>query len=188
MKTRSFALLLSLILILSCMVSCGENVNGDVESTGEDTSVITVDAPETDATLNGGAVSVSAEVIGNQLFASVAISGNQGLAAFRIQLHYDNTKLRPVEITDSELVEPKNIYSNLQNVGEGIADLDFVTAVYINPTDFTGDGVLYVVSFEILEGATGETELSLISNIGDNTNQNFDDVIFTLEGCKVDLD
>ncbi|MBR6603797.1 MAG: hypothetical protein IKK94_07265, partial [Clostridia bacterium] len=66
-------------------------------------------------------------------------------------------------------------------------NLEFATALYINPTDFTGDGVLYVMSFEILEGASGETELSLVSNIGDNTNQNLEDVIFTLEGCTVNL-
>ncbi len=188
MKTRIFALLLSLVLVLSCMVSCGEKTNDNSESGAADSNPITSQTPETDAKVDGGVVSVSAEVVGNQLFASVSISGNQGLAAFNIQLHYDNTKLRPVEITDSELVEPANIYSNIQKGGDAVAELDFATAVYINPTDFTGDGVLYVVSFEILEGATGETELSLVSNIGDNTNQNFEDVIFTLEGCKVNLD
>ena len=187
MKIRIFALILSLVLVLTCMVSCGEAVNGDVEGSDADTTPITVGVPETDAKVDGGVVSVSAEVVGNQLFASVSISGNQGLAAFNIQLHYDNTKLKPVEITDSELVEPSNIYSNIQAGGDSASELDFVTALYINPTDFTGDGVLYVVSFEILEGVTGETELTLVSNIGDNTNQNFDDVIFTLEGCKVDL-
>ncbi len=187
MKTRIFALLLSLVLVLVCFVSCGDKTNGDSESNNADTTPITNNVPETDAKVDGGVVSVSAEVVGTRLFASVSISGNQGLAAFNIQLHYDNTKLKPVEITDSELVEPSNIYSNIQSAGDAVGDLDFVTALYINPTDFTGDGVLYVVSFEILEGAAGETELSLVSNIGDNTNQNFEDIIFTLEGCTVTL-
>lgn len=188
MKTRIFALILTLVLVLSCMVSCGEKVSGDPEGSDADTNPVTAVVPETDAKVDGGVVSVSAEVVGNQLFASVSIVGNQGLAAFNIQLHYDNTKLKPVEITDSELVEPANIYSNIQNSGAAVEELDFVTALYINPTDFTGDGVLYVVSFEILEGAAGETELTLVSDIGDNTNQNFEDVIFTLEGCKINLD
>ncbi len=185
MKTRIFVLLLALVLMLSCFVSCGEKVEGGADST--DTDAITGNVPETDAKVDGGVVSVSAEVVGNQLFASVAISGNQGLAAFNIQLHYDNTKLRPVEITDSELVEPSNIVSNIQQGGDVVANLEFATALYINPTDFTGDGVLYVMSFEILEGASGETELTLVSNVGDNANQNLEDVIFTLEGCTVNL-
>ena len=87
----------------------------------------------------------------------------------------------------AELVEPSNIVSNIQQGGDVVANLEFATALYINPTDFTGDGVLYVMSFEILEGASGETELSLVSNIGDNTNQNLEDVIFALEGCTVNL-
>ena len=187
MKTRIFVLILALVLVLSCMASCGEAVNGDVEGGDADTNTITEENSETDSTVDGGNVSVSAEVVGNRLFASVSISGNKGLAAFNIQLHYDKTKLKPVEIVDSELVEPSNIYSNIQSEEKAAAALDFVTALYINPTDFTGDGVLYVVSFDILEGATGETELSLVSDIGDNTNQNLEDVIFTLEGCKVSL-
>ncbi len=187
MKRRIFALILSLVLVLAFLVSCGEKVNGDAENNNTGSGAVTGNVPETDAKVDGGVVSVSAEVVGNQVFASVSISENQGLAAFNIQLHYDNTKLRPIEITDSELVEPSNIYSNIQQGGDALANLQFATAVYINPTDFKGDGVLYVMSFEILEGASGETELSLFSNIGDNTNQNLDDVLFTFEGCKVNL-
>ncbi len=187
MKSRILILLLSLVLVLACLASCGDKVEGDAESNNAGTSAITGDAPETAVKVDGGVISVSAEVVGNQLFASVSISGNQGVAAFNIQLHYDNTKLIPVEITDSELLEPSNIISNIQQGGDAVADLEFATALYFNPTDFKEDGVLYVMSFQILEGASGETELSLVSNIGDNTNQNLEDVLFTFEGCKVNL-
>ena len=187
MKIRIFALILSLVMILVCMVSCGDTANDGLESDKADTDSITENVTETDAMVDGGVVSVSAEVVGNQLFASVSISQNKGLAAFNLQLHYDKTKLKPIEITNSELVAPSNIISNIQQGEDAVADIDYATALYINPTDFTGDGILYVMSFEILEGAKGETELSLVTNIGDNTNQNLEDVVFSLEGCTVNL-
>ncbi|MBQ8207505.1 MAG: hypothetical protein IJZ89_02085 [Clostridia bacterium] len=189
MKLRIFALLLTLILALSCFVSCGNTGDGKDTDTAVDsgTEAFTGEAVDTDPIVEGGTLSVVAEVVGTQLVASVKVDGNPGLAAFNIKLNYDNTKICPVELTDSELVDPTVIASNIQQDPEAVSELTYATAFYANPTDFTGDGVLFTITFDILEGATGETELSLTCDKGGNTNQKFEDIIFTLEGCTVTL-
>lgn len=190
MKLRIFALILSLIIALGCFVACG-NVSDGGKDTDTDTSAstgaVTGNAVVTYPVVEGGTLSVNAEVVGSQLVASVSVAGNPGLAAFNIQLNYDNTKIQPVEITDSELVDPYVIASNIQQGPEVIPTLTYATAFYANPSDFTGDGVLFTMTFNILEGAAGETEITLECGEGANTNQNFDDIVFTLQGCTVNL-
>lgn len=119
--------------------------------------------------------------------ATVSLTENPGVAAFNIQLHYDNTKLFPVEITDSELVDPYVISSNIQQSEDIVSELAFATVYYANPTDFTADGVLFTMLFNILDGASGETELTLVAKDEGVVNQKIEEVILTLEGCTVNL-
>ena len=188
MKLKIFALLLSLFVILAAFASCGGTTTSEESDT--DSAEATDSATEnivTDPVVEGGKLAVSAEVIGNQLMATVSLTENPGVAAFNIQLHYDNTKLFPVEITDSELVDPYVISSNIQQSEDIVSELAFATVYYANPTDFTADGVLFTMLFNILDGASGETELTLVAKDEGVVNQKIEEVILTLEGCTVNL-
>lgn len=187
MKFRIIALLVSLILVFACFVSCGDVDQGKNGDDTVATDALTGDASENDVVVQGGKLSLSTEIIDNQLAVSVNLAGNKGLAAFSLEIHYDNTKLRPVDFIDSQLVDPGVILSNIHQGAEVIPELTFATAFYSNPSDFTGDGVLFTLLFDILEGASGETELSLVAEEGGFANQNVEMVVFELEGCKVTL-
>lgn len=187
MKFRIIALLVSLVLVFACFVSCGDADQGKNGDNGVATDALTGNDIENDDVVRGGSLSLSAEVIDKQLAVSVNLSGNKGVAAFNVEIHYDNTKIRPVEIIDSQLVDPAVIFSNIQQGADVIPELTFATAFYSNPSDFTGDGVLLTMLFDILEGASGDTELSLLSDEGGIANQNVETVVFELTGCKVTL-
>lgn len=192
MKLKIFALMLALVLALSCFVACGnttdsKDTDGKDSAVDPDTNAITDISNDTYPSVDGGKIFVDAKIVGNQLIANVCVDGNPGLAAFNIQLHYDNTKIRPVEITDSELVDVAVIASNIMQDPEVIPELTYATAFYANPSNFTGNGVLFSMTFDVLEGASGESELSLVCEEGSNANQDFEVVIFELQPCTVNF-
>ncbi len=211
MKFKIFALLLTLILVIGCFCACNEAKYKDedtdngkstdsVELTdtadSSDTSKISDTEALTGAITGGsensgvtkqGKLTLTAEVVGDQLVAKVNLSDNPGVAGFHLRVDFDNTKLCPVAITDSELVDCKYIYSPISKEDAVLSDFEFVNAFYFNPSNFTKDGLLFSLTFDILDGASGETELTLACEDGDNTNENLEDVIFELENCKVNL-
>lgn len=182
---KFFTLFLAFVLVLFCLVSCGEAEKGISDDTS-DTGAFT-DGISTEESINDGKVSVKAEIKEDQLVATVDIAGNPGVAAFNLELGFDKTVIRPVSFTASELVSGATVLSNVQQGGDALAALDTVTAYCFGASDFTGDGTLFTVVFDILEGASGETELTLYSPAGGNANQNLKDIVFELEGLKITL-
>jgi len=109
----------------------------------------------------------------NMIEAVVSISNNPGIAGFTLRLHFDNTKLLPVLITNGEAITTEDISSNIQQ-GDDLSDLDFVTALWSNATNITADGTLYTVKFKVKEA--GFTQLTLSYTPGDIANQNLQPV------------
>ena len=185
-----------MIVVLSAsLFACGAKDGGnDTETdnnrylqTFENTEAVT--EPETVEPMpdiEGGVMKVRAEVTDGKVIATVSVEGNPGLAAFNLTLGFDDTLLRPVSINGVGDFEDA-IVSNAQQSADIVATLTNVTALYVSPSNFEGDGDLYTVEFDILDGASGETELTLTSNPGSQVNQTFNEVIFTFESASVTL-
>ncbi len=181
MKTKILMILLTLTVTAACFAACTNDGNNDTPVTTDTESVATEEI-----VVKGGEISVVAEVADGKLTAKVNLANNPGIAGFNIRLGFDNTKLRPVEFTGSEIIDHNAIVSNIQMGEEYLDELTFVSAVYPNPSDFNGNGNLFTLVFDIREGASGETELTLDCN--DITNELLQDMEFTTGNCTVALD
>ena len=194
-KIRNSVIAIMIVVLSASLFACGAKDGGnDTETdnnrylqTFENTEAVT--EPETVepmSDIEGGVMKVRAEVTDGKVIATVSVEGNPGLAAFNLNLGFDDSLLRPVSINGVGNFEDA-IVSNAQQSADIVATLTYVTALYVSPSNFDGDGDLYTVEFEILDGATGETELTLTSDPGSQVNQTFNEVIFTFEGATVAL-
>lgn len=196
-KIRNTVIAIMIVVLSVSLFACGAKDGGnDTETetdnnrylqTFENTEAVT--EPETVEPMpdiEGGVMKVRAEVADGKVVATVSVEGNPGLAAFNLTLGFDDTLLRPVSINGVGDFEDA-IVSNAQQSADIVATLTNVTALYVSPSNFEGDGDLYTVEFDILDGASGETELTLTSNPGSQVNQTFNEVIFTFESASVTL-
>ncbi len=85
----------------------------------------------------------------------VYIRNNQGFAAYDIEIYYDNAILAPVSIEKGEIMTG-NITSNLSSSFDA-ANNNLITAVGYGKENITADGVLFYITFKVLDGVTGET-------------------------------
>lgn len=191
-KIRNSVIAIMIVVLSAGLFACGAKDGGkDTENKDTQTAVKTeaVTEPETVEPMpdiEGGVMKVRAEVADGKVIATVSVEGNPGLAAFNLTLDFDDTLLRPVSINGVGDFEDA-IVSNAQQSADIVATLTNVTALYVSPSNFEGDGDLYTVEFDILDGASGETELTLTSNPGSQVNQTFNEVIFTFESASVTL-
>ena len=94
--------------------------------------------------------------------------------------------LRPVELLDSDVASADAYLSNLSLGADVVPTLDILSAQYVQPGNFIIDGYLVVANFEILEGASGETKITL--DASDITDQFINDMEFIVEELTVNLD
>ena len=171
MKLKFFASVLSIVLLAFCITSCGEKNN----TNNSDNDIVTE-----------GEFELSAEVTDGRLNAVVTLKTNPGIAGFNLIIGFDNEKLRPVGFGDADIISHEQLTSNLQWADVKIEEIDKVSAYYVVPNDFTDIGVLLTLTFDILDGASGITELTLdCDNI---TNQHLQDMKFSVNKCMVALD
>jgi hypothetical protein len=112
---------------------------------------------------------------GETVDVSVSLAHNPGIAAFVLRLNYDASMLTPISIIQGPALHIGSITSNLQAGGDP-TKLNFVSAVWINSSDFTGDGVIYTVTFAISQYASGNIPLTLTYNPDDIVNQNLENI------------
>lgn len=182
MKNTKMLRILALVCVLACAVlciaSCGKDKNG-------------ADTQATSDTINANGdyrVNLSGEIVDGKLLVTATIPENPGFAACSLNLKYDNTKIRPVKITNSEIVSTDSLTSNIQQSAPTVAELTSASVFFVNATDVTASGILFTMEFEILEGASGETELTLTSNVPGFVNENIEEVKFSLgEALKINL-
>ena len=115
-------------------------------------------------------------IAGDEVYVPIVIENNSGIAGFRFQIHFDNNRLTPVSIIQGDLLTVGTITSNLSN-GDDFIERDYVSALWYNPTEISGDGTLYTVVFKIadMEGPW-KTPLVLSYRLGDVTNQKLENL------------
>jgi hypothetical protein len=121
---------------------------------------------------------------GSIVTVEVELANNPGIAGFDFSLAFDNAKLTPVEIKGGDIL-PGTLTSNM-NSGGDLSLIDSVTAVLGGSSDFTGNGVLFSVSFSVKEDA-GESVSPL--TITDNlvTNQNYQDIVLSIIQGQINI-
>ncbi len=131
--------------------------------------------PLYDGTVTVG--SVSGAAAGDTVTLPVSIKNNPGISSFTFRLNFDKSKVTPVSITKNSAL-PGSLTSNLQQSGVDKESLDYVTAVWANDSNYSGDGELFSVSFKINEtAADGEDiPIEITYTKGGIVNQDLEDV------------
>lgn len=131
--------------------------------------------PLYDGTVTVG--SVSGAAAGDTVTLPVSIKNNPGISSFTFRLNFDKSKVTPVSITKNSAL-PGSLTSNLQQSGVDLSSLDYVTAVWANDSNYSGDSELFSVSFKINEtAADGEDiPIEITYTKGGIVNQDLEDV------------
>ena len=98
---------------------------------------------------------------GQTVDVTVSLENNPDIAAFCVEIGFDNTIVTPVSVT----VNTELIPSVVTNIGNSNVSSS-ISIVYSDATGFTGNGVLFTVSFAIAENA-GEGRTVLNCTIGE---------------------
>lgn len=114
---------------------------------------------------------------GGEVIVPVSVKNNPGISSFTFKLNFDKEKLTPVSITKASGL-PGSLTSNIQQSGANLANLSYVTAVWSNETNFSGNGELFGVKFKIAEDVPlGENIPIRISyEKGNIIDQNYNDI------------
>lgn len=123
---------------------------------------------------------------GETVTVPVTVSDNPGIAAFRLSLLYDNTRLTPEAIEPAPALENGTFTSNIMSGGD-LSLFDDVTTVWFDASDMTDDGVLFTVRFKIGADAVGVIPLTLSYGEGDIANQRYEDVALGVTSGSVSV-
>jgi hypothetical protein len=124
---------------------------------------------------------------GDEALVAVTLSNNPGIAGFKFRLHFDNSKLLPVDLAQGEALTVGAIVSNLQS-GVDLSTLEFVSANWANASNFYDDGVICTVRFIIKDGANeGGTPITLTYETGDITDQVYSDIELAVSQGEVNI-
>lgn len=131
--------------------------------------VLPVSAPKTSFfnTLNGFVSFVVPEVTaqaGGYVDVPVMINSNSGVAGFNLVMNYDAAVLTPISIESGAALTKGNFESNLRQEN---ADIDYVTATWLNASNITDIGEAFVVRFKVAENTEGIFSVTLSCKEGD---------------------
>ncbi len=115
----------------------------------------------------------AAALEGGRIKVDVSISGNPGIAGFKLTLNFNNSVIVPASILKGSSVPPITLTSNLDGK-EDMSALHYVTALVANTSNWIGNGVLFTVFFDILN--EGDLGLSISYSQGDITNQRGEEI------------
>lgn len=118
---------------------------------------------------------------GETVDVEVEISNNPGIIALSFDIQYDATKLKLIQAEDKQILGSstslfgKDTSANPYRLcWDDLAD-----------KNNEGNGVVATITFEILEGATGEAEVDVILNQGSTFNIDMVDVKFEVSGGRI---
>ncbi len=132
-------------------------------------------------------VSSATKCIGDEIVVDVTIKNNVGIAGFKFNLEFDNTKLTPVSIAKGSVFEG-SLYSNISAPNVDLASLSEVTATWSGDGDVTADGVLYSVTFKIRDDAQiGIAPLNLVYDEDNVSNQDYQNVEIRVVNGQVNI-
>jgi hypothetical protein len=113
--------------------------------------------------------------VGDEVDVPITIGNNSGIATFSLKVNFDQTKLEPISITKNVILSG-NLMSNIEQV-EDLSNINYVTAYWVNATNFTANGEIFKIRFRIREEFNRVTPIELTYTSGDICDQNFVDVI-----------
>ena len=176
---RFFAILLVLALVVCCFAACGKKDENNGDENGDKAPTY-----ESQVEVEGGTLELQTAVEDTTLYVSVVMQGNTGIAAFTLNLEYDNTKCVAREFTGSELIDYEEITSNIHQYeagSDGRAALNSASAFWVSPANITGDGVLFTLAFDVVDASAEDFGLKLVCASDSFANQNFEAVVFTVK-------
>ncbi|MCD8048835.1 MAG: Ig-like domain-containing protein [Clostridia bacterium] len=124
---------------------------------------------------------------GDEVTVPIEIENNPGIAGFNFVIDYDNTLLTPVSISLGSDLTIGTLTSNIQQGGD-MTQYEYVTALWYNPSNFTNDGEILLVTFAVADDAEeGDIPISLSYEVGDVTNQVYDNIGLNITNGKVSV-
>ena len=149
------------------------------------TCVVTVtDTFDEEAYLTVGSINTKQ---GETVTVPINIGENPGIAGFNIKISYDNTVFTPVCVEKGSILTSGTLTSNVQQGGD-LASLTYVSAFWSNPYDITANGEMLLVTFSVADDAEkGAYPISVNYNVGDVTNQNYEDIGFVITNGVIEI-
>lgn len=118
----------------------------------------------------------------------IRITNNHGIMGYMLHFSYDSTLLEPIGITASDSIN--GMTDNNIGLNEGCFDV-----IWQDSTEFSADGVLFTLSFNVLSDSFAETQVDISYSQEDTFNGKYEDVVFScspvtvLKNClKGDID
>ena len=170
---RFLALILVLALAVCCFAACGKKDEADGKETGDKAP-----AYESQVEVDGGTIELQTTVDGTTLYASAVVKDNPGIAAFVMNVEFDNTKCTVKDFTASDLVDYENILSNIHQYDDRSA-FNSASAIWSNAENITGDGVLFTLAFDIIDASAEDFGLKLVFEKDSFANSDLESVLFT---------
>ena len=130
------------------------------------------------------ATTAFAAEVGDTVEVAVTVSGNPGFGCYTVNLSYDTTALKLVSLSDAGCISAgKGTF--LPNAAGNCASF-FV----MDLNNVTGDGNLFIATFEVLDGAkAGKTyNVSASFEPGSLANANNEDITMGISGGSVTID
>ena len=130
------------------------------------------------------ATTAFAAEVGDTVEVAVTVSGNPGFGCYTVNLSYDTTALKLVSLSDAGCISAgKGTF--LSNAAGNCASF-FV----MDLNNVTGDGNLFIATFEVLDGAkAGKTyNVSASFEPGSLANANNEDISMGISGGSVTID
>ena len=130
------------------------------------------------------ATTAFAAEVGDTVEVAVTVSGNPGFGCYTVNLSYDTTALKLVSLSDAGCISAgKGTF--LSNAAGNCASF-FV----MDLNNVTGDGNLFIATFEVLDGAkAGKTyNVSASFEPGSLANANNEDITMGISGGSVTID
>ncbi len=134
--------------------------------------------------VSGMATTAIAATVGETVEVEVTVSGNPGFGCYTVDLSYDTTALKLVGMSDAGCLSAGKGYF-LSNVDGACASF-FVADL----NNVTGDGKLFIATFEVLDGAeAGKTyDVTASFEPGSLANANNEDISMNIAGGSVTID
>ncbi len=122
---------------------------------------------------------------GDEFTLNLFISDNSHMSGAVIDVNYDNQKLEFLSAKEGTILDAQATI-NIRNVN---SDKSYVRFTYMaGSSSVTSDGVLFSITFKVLESATGETDLSIsIPHPSDFVSNNLDKLSYTVKNSKVTI-
>ncbi|MCL2838851.1 MAG: cohesin domain-containing protein [Oscillospiraceae bacterium] len=107
------------------------------------------------------------EINGDEFYATISLADNPGIAGFRFDLLYNNTKLEQISVEEGDVIATPGafLFSTIPGM---------VRAQWTHAFNVTNSGPLVVVRFRILPEAYGTTTLNIVQRATSFVNANLE--------------